>query len=205
MEADLAEEESPAAIPMFNILLGERSRAPRDPEAFADRQFELAEDPGEGPRAHEVPGATGHWPSPGSRADRSRRRAEEAAARRIRALAAGLCPLPRGICLFCAPSGGLNSVQTTLDIQGLESDTQIEHVGSLVRVAGLDSIIKPFENGSILMFSGGETPDQAAYWSALARCGCSKNPRHEGICGPAQCGLRSHQPADHRGTCPRHR
>ncbi len=34
MEADLAAEESPAAIPMFNILLGERSRAPRDPEAF---------------------------------------------------------------------------------------------------------------------------------------------------------------------------
>ena len=34
MEGDLASEESPSAIPMFNILLGERSQAPKDPEAL---------------------------------------------------------------------------------------------------------------------------------------------------------------------------
>jgi len=34
MEGDLAAEKSRNAIPMFNVLLGQRSQEPQDPEAF---------------------------------------------------------------------------------------------------------------------------------------------------------------------------
>ncbi len=174
MEADLAAEESPAVIPMFNILLGERSRAPRDPEAFEVVSLNwlkiLAKDPSH--TKFLVLHAIGH-PLEAVRsaaADELKTRPREEYVPLL--LTCARFPVEFACSLLL--SGGLNSVQTTLDIQGLESDTQIEHVGALVRVAGLDSIIKPFENGSILTFSGGETPDQAAYWSAWQGAAAAK-------------------------------
>ncbi|MHB0960237.1 MAG: polymorphic toxin-type HINT domain-containing protein [Pirellulaceae bacterium] len=166
METDLAAEKSADIIPMLNILFGERSRAPRDPEAFQAVSLNwlkvLAKDP-----VHTkflVLHAIGH-PVEAVRiaaADELKHRPREDYVPLLLMCAR----FPVDFACTLLGSAGLSSVRYTLDIQGLESDVQIEHFDSLERVAGLDTVIEPFEPGAALFISGGESPNQAAYVAA---------------------------------------
>ena len=143
MEADLAAETSRNAIPMFNILLGQRSRSPRDTEAFQVVSLNwvtlLAKDPAN--TKYVVMQAIGH-PNEEVRvaaADELKQRPREEYVPLLLACAR----FPVEFACSVLASGGMARVQYTLDVQGLEADMQIDHADSLSISAdfyGLESL-----------------------------------------------------------------
>ena len=131
MEADLAAETSGNAILMVNSLIGQRSEDPRDPEAFQVVSLNwiaiLAKDP-----AHTkflVLHAIGH-PVEAVRiaaAEELRKRPREDYVPLL--LSCARFPVEFACSLLA--TGGLVNVHSTLDIQGLGADTQIDHSDSL--------------------------------------------------------------------------
>ena len=169
IEADLAAESSPNTIPMLNYLLGERSRSPRNPKAFQAVSVQWLKILGKDPNHTKflVLHAIGHPQEPVRIAA-----AEELKSRPREAyvpLLLSCARFPAEFACNLLASTGLSQVQCTLDIQGLESDMQIQHLGTLERIAGLDSAIGPTVPGSTIFVFGGETPEQTARVAAWRR------------------------------------
>jgi hypothetical protein len=131
MEADLAAEKSRNAIPMFNVLLGQRGQEPKDPEAFQVVSLNwvalLAKDPAN--TKYMVMHAVGHP------METVRMAAAEELKKRPREdyvpLLLACARFPVEFAWSVLASGGMVRAQYTLDIQGLEADTQIDHADAL--------------------------------------------------------------------------
>jgi hypothetical protein len=131
MEADLVAEKSRNAILIVNNLLGRRGEKPRDPEAYQVVSLNwvsfLAKDPAN--TKYVVMQAIGHPMEPVrvAAAEELKKRPREDYVPLLLACAR----FPVEFACSVLASVGLANVQYTLDIEGLEADTQIDHAVSL--------------------------------------------------------------------------
>jgi hypothetical protein len=135
MAADLAAEKSRNAIPMINVLLNQRGRSPRNPASFQAVSLNwvalLAQDPAN--TKYVVMQAIGH-PVEAVRlaaADELKNRPREDYVPLLLACAR----FPVEFACSVLACGGMASAHYTLDIQGLEADTQVDHSDSLQVIA----------------------------------------------------------------------
>ena len=131
MEADLAAEASGDAILLVNHLIGRRSQEPKDPDAFQVVSLNwltiLARDPAN--TKFLVMHAIGHPMEPVRIA--AAEELKKLPRQRYVPLLLACAQFPVEFAYSVLACSGLASVHYTLDIEGLEADTQIDHVDSL--------------------------------------------------------------------------
>ncbi len=131
MEADLAAEASGDAILLVNHLIGRRSQEPKDPDAFQVVSLNwltiLARDPAN--TKFLVMHAIGHPMEPVRIA--AAEELKKLPRQRYVPLLLACARFPVEFAYSVLACSGLASVHYTLDIEGLEADTQIDHVDSL--------------------------------------------------------------------------
>jgi hypothetical protein len=166
MAADVAAETSPNKVTQINQLLGERSRSPRNPQELEKVSGQwmqlLAKEP------HNTKFLVMH--SIGNPFESARIAAAEALRDQPRQtyvpVFLACIRFPVEFASNMLATAGLSSASYTLEMQGLDSDVQIEDSQSLERVAPLDSVILPPRDNRPQFILGGFTPQQVAITGA---------------------------------------
>jgi hypothetical protein len=174
MAADLAAESSPNKVAQINLLLGERSRSPRNPQELEQVSSQWMRLLAKEPRNSKL--LVMH--SIGNPFESARIAAAEALRDQPRQtyIPVFLASLrfPVEFTSNMIATAGLSSVQYTLEMEGLDSDVQIEGTQSLERVAPLDSVIRPPRGNGPQFVRGGFTPEQVAYTGSWQRTAWNK-------------------------------
>lgn len=137
MEKDLATESRPDVIPITNFLLGERSRAPRNPRELEAVLVQWATILGKHPQGtkflvmHAI----------GSPYESARIAAAEELKQRPRKdyvpLLLACAQFPAEFACSLLVSSGMVSAEYTIDIQGLNADVSLQHADSMQQISAL--------------------------------------------------------------------
>lgn len=174
MAADLAAESSPNKVAQINLLLGERSRSPRNPKELERVSSQWMRAIAKERRNSKLL----VMQSIGNPFESARIAAAEALRDQPRQtyipLYLASLRFPVEFTSNMIATAGLSSVHYTLEMEGLNSDVQIEDDRTLERVAPLDSLIPRSSGNGPQLVSGGFTREQVAYTGSWQRSAWTK-------------------------------
>jgi hypothetical protein len=157
MEADVAAEKYPGAVPLFNGLLCERFRSPRNPRELEQVSVEWMKVLAQDDKYIKLLVEHSIW-SP-------QEAVRHAAADHLKSKRfESFVPLyllsarfPVEFACSTMANSGLSSMRLNLNVEGLDSDIQIEHVASYEQIVPLDESLLPVpEPGVTNIYFGGD-------------------------------------------------